>query len=387
MEADKRHRRWGIAAIVCAVMLGFVMVFLAIVMTRGLPDVEGKITYQLENRPLVLEGLTQGQAAIGSADEVKAAYGDGTSAPIASMAKLITASVALEKNSNLDQVIVLDEKDLSFYYNAVNVNGSRLQVAVGQQLTLRQMYEALLVVSANNMADSLVYHLFGSQENYKAAAEKWLAENGLNETKIGADASGLDPGTISTPSDMIKVGQIVLDNPIISKIVAIEKTTFPLEGEVENTNELLGEGYFGIKTGNTREAGSCLLFATNYEGETILGVLMGQNKSDIFNIARDLTKQAQSNFALTTIPAGTIVGKYDLPWGGEAIATTVGEVSKMTWGNPEIIVDLKSYRQQSFVSEVGTLTLADESTVLEVKTATSNADIFWRLGHLDQLEW
>lgn len=387
MEMKRRSRLWGIVAIVCAVILGLVMVFLAIVMTRELPEVEGEITYQNEEKPLVLTGLTQGQAAIGSVDEVKAIYGGNNVAPIASMAKLITSSVALEKNSNLDQVIIFDDNDVAFYQKAISVNGSRLKVVAGEQMTLRQMHEALLMVSANNIADSFVYHLFGTQENYKIAAEAWLKENGLEDTKIGLDASGLDPGTVSTPADMIKIGQIVLRNPVISQIVSMEKATFPLEGEVENTNELLKEGYFGIKTGNTNEAGSCLLFATKYENETIIGVLMGQQLKKVFDTAREIVVQTQNNFALTTIPAGTVVGKYDFPWGGEGVITTTEEISAVTWGDAEVEIKVNPYRQQSFVTNVGTLSLSDKTTNLEVKTTTSNADIFWRLTNINHLKW
>lgn len=356
-------------------------------MTRGLPDVEGEITYKNDGKVFQIANMETGQAAIGSEEELKAVYGNNSAAPTASMIKVVTSMVALQKDSDLDQVIVLDDNDVAFYRNTFAVNGSRLQVSAGEQLTLRQMHEALLLVSANNIADSLVYHLFGTQDNYRVAANKWLANNGLSNTVIGIDASGLDPSTVSTPSDMIKIAQIALENPTVSQIVKMKKATFPFEGEVENTNKLLDDGYHGIKTGNSNEAGSCLIFATQYEDETIVGALMGQPYDTTFDKAKELVGQIQGSFSQITIPAGTVVGKYSLPWGGEGVITTTYGVSKFTWSDAEANIEVKPYQQQSFVQEVGTLELSGVVTPLEVKTVTANADMLWRLSHLDQLKW
>lgn len=246
MEMKPRRHKWGVVVIVCAVILAVLVVCSAIIMTRQLPEVGGDITYQPDETPLEITGLTQGQAAIGSEHEVKAVYGGDIQAPIASMAKVVTALVVLNSGVNLDQVIIIDEQDVAFYRQAVAVGGSRLQVVVGEQLTLQQMLEALMVVSANNMADSLVYHLFDTHENYQIRAGEWLDSHGLSNTVIGSDASGLDAGTMSTPSDMIKIGQLALEDSVLSQIVKIRKATYVLEGEVENTNELLEDGYFGI---------------------------------------------------------------------------------------------------------------------------------------------
>ncbi|MDL2327680.1 serine hydrolase [Ruminococcaceae bacterium OttesenSCG-928-A11] len=389
MKLEGFYRKQAIALIVFIVTVVSLAVFLILVITRDLPEVNAEVTYKYEGKLLTLDniGLEQGQAGVGSSTEVKAIYGGDEMAPIASLAKVITSVVAMQKESDLEKIITLDEKDLEFYREAVRTGGSRLKVEVGEQLSLKQMHEALLIVSANNIADSLVYHLFDNQDDYRAAAEEWLNDNGLKNTKIGVDASGLDPSTMSSPSDMIKIGQIVAKNSEISRIVRATTTSLPLEGEVENTNKLLGEGYYGIKTGNTTEAGSCLLFLTQHEGEEIIGILMGQPFNSTFDIAKTLVQHVKDNFSLATILSGTVVGMYDLPWGGYGQVVTSQEISAMTWGDIDVDIEIKPYRHGYYMGEVGTLKFADKETSLKLKSEISDANLFWRITHLNQLKW
>lgn len=387
MKLERSGRVQKIVTICCTAILVMLVVFLTLVATRDLPEVNGEAIYEQEEKPLVLTGLSSGQAGIGSRSKIKAVYGGDRMAPIASLTKLVTSAVAMEQEDDLDKIITLDEVDVSFYEQAVIAGGSRMQIIAGEQLSLRQMHEALLIISANNIADSFVYHLFGNFESYKVAAEEWLNKNGLEYTRIGLDASGLDAGTVSSPSDMIRIGQIVLDNPEISKIVKMRATSFPLEGEVKNTNELLDEGYFGIKTGNTDEAGSCLLFVTQHEGQDIIGILMGQPFNSTFDTAKMLVEQVKASFSRVIIPAGTIVGKYDLPWGERSDIATVYDVDVSTWDDADIEIEIKPYRQNSYVKEVGVLKLGGKETSLELKSEIHGANIFWRVVNIGQLKW
>lgn len=386
MKLGRRRYKNGVIA-VCVCLVIFLAAFLAVVMTRDLPKVEAEITYSQEAKPLTIAELATGQAAIGSNSEVKAIYGEDNAAPTASMAKVITSLVALQNSDDLDKVITLDGVDEEFYNHAVRVNGSRLQVVAGEQLTLRQMHEAMLIVSANNIADSLVYHLFGGQDGYRAAAENWFRQNGLEKTKIGADASGLDSGTVSSPSDMIKIGQIALENSTIRQIVKMKTASFPLESEVENTNKLLNDGYFGIKTGNTIEAGSCLLFATQYENEDVIGVLMGQPFNSTFDAAKMLVEQVKNNFVDINISADTTVGKYVLEWGEEVDIVTTQEVNGRTWGGTEVAIEVKPYQLNTINQAVGSLSLAGKTTNLETKNPVAGPSLLWRLMNLEKLVW
>jgi D-alanyl-D-alanine carboxypeptidase len=152
------------------------------------------------------------------------------------------------------------------------------------------MLAGMIVASSNNLADSIVYHHFGSFNNYKKAAMEYLRARGLKETVIGADASGLDAGTKSTARDLFELGRLALENEVVRELVArqSEDLLYTME-DVQTTNHSLARGYSGIKTGYTGEAGYCLLFSKEVEGKTVIGVVLGagsdqarQDKADEF---------------------------------------------------------------------------------------------------------
>src|SRR6202000_3181558 len=99
----------------------------------------------------------------------------------------------------------------------------------------------------------------GSEANFLPVARAWLASHGLTST-ILTDCTGLNPQNTSTPTDLIALGKIALDNPIIAPLVRTKSATLPIVGAIKNTNNLLGvAGIDGIKTGTLTKAS--LLFS------------------------------------------------------------------------------------------------------------------------------
>jgi D-alanyl-D-alanine carboxypeptidase (penicillin-binding protein 5/6) len=368
-----------------------IIAFLTVVISRDLPAVPGQVTYQQAQGSWQLSWPGQGQAAIGTlSDGVKATSGGNSPRPIASLAKVITTLVALETESFCgdSETVVRDQIDVDFWRATVAQNGSNLYVVVGEQLTERQMLEALLIVSANNMADSLVRRVFGDQAHYQAAAERWLAENDLLDTRIGADASGLDPGTVSTPSDMVKIGQLALKNPLIADIVRQTSATFPTVGEVKNSNKLLSAGYRGIKTGNSNEALACLLFAEDFAGQTLIGVVMGQQFGTATDAAQALVDSYKQGLTEITIPAGSVVGHYQTPWGQTAVAITVTDLTTQTWPNQQPQITLDAITPPEYGNKnIGTIELGTASAPIRLDDTITQPDIVWRLQNLDHLKW
>lgn len=231
-----------------------------------------------------------GGAAIGSvADGLLArSSNDEQLRPTASMAKVIAALAILQKQPlDSDQggpTYTITARDVADYQAYVSKGGSVLPVYQGMRLTEYQALQAMLLPSANNIADMLTERVFGSASAYQAYAQNMLHKMGLNRT-IVADASGFSSSTVSTPSEMVMIGIAALKIPVIAEIVAEPQAQLPGAGTVTNTNKLLGiDGVVGIKTGTTDSAGNCLLFAANYTAtdghqETIVGVIMGDTDS------------------------------------------------------------------------------------------------------------
>ena len=127
---------------------------------------------------------TKGQAAVGiNPSGVLASYGLQTPVPIASTAKIITVLSVLKKYPlKLHQtgpVITMSAADVSLYTNYVAGDGSVVPVTDGETLTQYQMLQAILLPSANNIADSLAIWAFGSLENYAKFANSYARQLGL----------------------------------------------------------------------------------------------------------------------------------------------------------------------------------------------------------------
>lgn len=185
--------------------------------------------------------------------------------PVASLAKIITAlAIMKEKPLQVGEqgpVITLNDQDIAIYREYVRKNGSVVPVADGQQISQYQALQAILMVSANNMSDSVVQRIFGSTEAYASYANQMLKDLGLKNTTV-ADASGYSPDTVSTAEDMARLGYLYLQNPVLREIAMSPGATIPVAGQIPNYNSFMNEdGIVGLKVGDTDEAGKCLLVA------------------------------------------------------------------------------------------------------------------------------
>jgi serine-type D-Ala-D-Ala carboxypeptidase (penicillin-binding protein 5/6) len=345
----------------------------------------------------------QGQAALGIVgDSTVSTHGHQTPAPTASTAKLITALVVLQARPlQLGQsgpMITLSANDVAIYNGYVAQDGSLVKVQAGEQISEYQMLEAMLLPSANNMADSLAIWAFGSLENYSKAANQYLEDKGLTGTHVGSDASGFDPGTVSTAGDLVRIGKLVMQAPLLAQIVGQPAASgIPMAGNVKNVNFLLGTaGIIGIKTGNTDQAGGVYVSASqvkvNGRPVTIVTALMGS--PTLFQALKDsipLIQSAQANFKTAVIiRPGTVAGSYRLPWGGSVSAVADRNLALSGWAGSDIpfTVSLRSIPADARAGRtVGSLTVKESavngrvSIPIILKTAPPEPSLSWRLTH------
>jgi D-alanyl-D-alanine carboxypeptidase (penicillin-binding protein 5/6) len=272
--------------------------------------------YALKSEVLELDCAGIKAGAIGTLESgIVASCGDTSALPTASMAKTITALVTLEHSNDVDKVIVLDDDDYSIWQSVFQLNGSNIRIFVDEEVTLKKLLTGMMVASANNLAESIVRHEFGSFESYKQAATQYLQQHNLLDTRIGTDASGFDESTVASAANMIEIGRLALQNVVLSEIVRSQTVEFPRVGggiEIETTtNPLLKDGYIGIKTGYTDEAGDCILFAKRVHDQFVgIGVVMGANYQAIkYSDAEHYTSSlAQAIAEQTIVERGATVG-------------------------------------------------------------------------------
>jgi D-alanyl-D-alanine carboxypeptidase (penicillin-binding protein 5/6) len=159
---------------------------------------------------------------------------------------------------------------------------SVVAVGAGEQLTERQLLEALLIPSGNNIARMLAAQVAGSETRFLVEMNAEARALGMHHT-FYTDPSGFDPSTVSTAADQLRVFRRAMRFPIFRQIVSMSSVTLPVAGTLTNFNPLIAEGYAG-KTGSDSAAGGCLAFFTDVTVSgrrlTAVGVVTGQGEGD-----------------------------------------------------------------------------------------------------------
>lgn len=338
-----------------------------------------------------------GQAAFGADGYgVLASKAAEKPVPMASVTKVITALAVLEKKplklGEQGPVITLTAEDVSLYNKYFSMDGAVVPVAAGGTMTQYQALQALLLPSANNIADTLVLWAFGSMESYTRQANLLVDKLDMTQTNV-SDASGFSPLTVSTPSDLIKLGDASLDNPIIAEIIAQQSAVFPGVGEIRNVNNFLGQsGIRGIKTGSTEEAGGCYLAAADImvgnQKITVIAAVMGAStRPEAMRGSLPLIQSAPAQFRTVNIlKAGQEVGTVVTKWGEMTSLVAEKDISVTPWNGTAVSPKAVKKPVQAPATQntsAGELTMTFNNKLqtakLYTKTSLSGPSVWWRL--------
>jgi D-alanyl-D-alanine carboxypeptidase (penicillin-binding protein 5/6) len=335
-------------------------------------------------------------AAIGY-DGLLAQAGTPDAVPMASITKIVTALTVLDAHPISDDdpgpAVTMSAADVASYRDYIARNGSVAPVSAGWTFTERELLEIMLIDSANNYATTLATWAFGSTDAYLAAAQAWLAKNGLSSITV-VDTSGLDPGSTGAVGDIVRLGELALENPVMAEIVGTKSIEIHDIGTVENTNGLIGhEGIDGIKTGTLDSFGANLLFSSSIEvgAETIelVGVVLGGPDHPTINAAiTELITQAKAGFhEIQLVAAGDVLASYTTPWDAEAHAVAGESAAVVVWGDTPVtatatVNGIRLAREGDSVGQA--VFTAGQQTVtvpLVLSTDVEDPGPWWRLGH------
>ncbi|MDQ6691361.1 MAG: D-alanyl-D-alanine carboxypeptidase, partial [Candidatus Dormibacteraeota bacterium] len=187
------------------------------------------------------------------------AHSDSTPRPMASVAKVMTALVVLDDHplADLDPgpPIAIQPGDVQEYQANLADGQSVVKVVEGEVLSEFQLLEGLLIPSGNNLAGVLARWDAGSTDGFVARMNLKGIALGMKRTHF-ADASGFSERTVGTAGDLVLVGEALMANPVLARIVGQGQADLPVIGTVFNVDYALGsEGIVGIKTGAAPRAG------------------------------------------------------------------------------------------------------------------------------------
>lgn len=347
MAQQKKHAprrlRW-LALLFCVALIGYLYLIVAHAPALDLRPSAVQPPTSSTTAQGNLAWPAYGEAAVGAQGYgVLATHGKQTPVPTASTAKIMLALSVLkvqplQPDQTFKPVITLSQRDVDIYNHFVAEDGSVALVQAGEQISEYQALQALLLPSANNMADSLAIWAFGSTAAYTKYANNYAAQLDLKGAHFD-DPSGYSPKTVSTAEDLIKLTLVAMENPVFRDIVAQPSARIPVAGTIYNVNGLLGKhDIIGVKTGNTDEAGGVFVVAStrviNGKELTVVAAVMGgPNLVRAMLDSVPLVQSAKQNFIAQTILAkGSTVGSYTVPWNDKKIPLkTTTDLQIITW--------------------------------------------------------
>jgi D-alanyl-D-alanine carboxypeptidase (penicillin-binding protein 5/6) len=201
--------------------------------------------------------------------EVLAADDERERLPMASITKLMTAIVALERAS-LDDVATVSRRTASIGESTINLRP-------GERVTLRDLIRAALIQSANDAANAIAAYVGrGSVERFVELMNARARQLGLTDTHF-ANPDGLDaPGHVSSARDVTKLARVAMNKPFIRETVGLQTAT--AAGRTLHTwNDLLSRfpNLIGVKTGHTNGAGWSQVAAARGGGVTVYATVLG----------------------------------------------------------------------------------------------------------------
>jgi len=230
----------------------------------------------------------------------------------ASTTKIVTAILTLE-NSNLDNKVIAS-------YDAVMsipAGYSSANIQIGEELTVEQLLQVLLVHSANDAANILAEYIGGSIDSFVSMMNTKIHELGLVNTNFTNTYGKHDDNHYTTAYDLAMIMKYCMKNEDFRRIAGSASCAIPTTNKYgtrlyTSTNSLIipnDRNYYkhltAGKTGFTTQAGDCLVSCSYKDNlELICVILDGKvvnNVSTRFSETRTLYEYGYLNYSLETL--------------------------------------------------------------------------------------
>ncbi|MEG3122406.1 D-alanyl-D-alanine carboxypeptidase family protein [Sphingomonas sp. GB1N7] len=192
----------------------------------------------------------------------------------ASLTKMMTMFLTFEALAKGD---LEPDASIAISRHAANQPPSRLGIAAGKTLSVRNALRIIAVDSANDVTVAMAEALAGSEKNFVSRMNAATGRLGLRNTHF-ANATGLkNPGNRTTARDMATLSLALIHRyPEYYSYFATRNVRWNTR-TMRNHNHLLGKvtGVDGIKTGYTVDAGYNLAASAKRNGVRIVVIVLG----------------------------------------------------------------------------------------------------------------
>lgn len=207
--------------------------------------------------------------------EILWARGEREPRPSASLTKLMTAMVAADLATSLDQPVTVPIEATQ-----LESDSTLMGLSPGEVVTVRDLMYGMFLLSGNDAAEALA-RAFGDREHFLGLMNDKAAALGMRDSHF-TNPSGLDdPGLRTTAYDMAVAATTIADRyPQLLALASARDQILPgtathKEFYLHSLIKLVSvyPGATGLKTGYTDDAGYCLI-GTATRGDRHLAVVL-----------------------------------------------------------------------------------------------------------------
>ncbi|PIC80825.1 hypothetical protein CSV75_03310 [Sporosarcina sp. P18a] len=218
------------------------------------------------------------------------------SLPIASMTKLMTQYIVLNtiKNGTISWETIYQPSP-TVLNMAQFASAAKLGMQANESYTVRELFTAMTIISANDAALALAEMVGGTEEEFVAMMNEQARAFKLKKTVFfnphGLDGDYLGRGegknNLASAKDLaIIADRLIQTHPEVLEFTSMTHFISKQGVKMWNTNLLLPgmrmqmNGVDGLKTGYTDAAGSCFTGSGVFNGERVISVLIGVEEVD-----------------------------------------------------------------------------------------------------------
>lgn len=193
--------------------------------------------------------------------------------PIASITKLMTAMVVLDRGLDLDARVVISSEDMD------HLKGTHSRLRPGATLSRDELLLLALMASENRAAAALARTYPGGTEAFVAAMNAKAREIGMLDSHF-EDSTGLNSGNVASPPDLARLVKSAYEYPLIREYSTRDQAEVSVLGhtlQYRSTNSLIRGHSWNIalqKTGFINEAGRCLVMHVRLASKDLVMILL-----------------------------------------------------------------------------------------------------------------
>ncbi len=193
--------------------------------------------------------------------------------PIASITKLMTAMVVLDRSLDLDARVVISSEDMD------QLKGTHSRLRPGATLTRDELLLLALMASENRAAAALARTYPGGTPAFIAAMNEKAMSIGMSDSHF-EDATGLTSANVSTAPDLARLVKAAYEYPLIRDYSTRDQAQVSALGQTlqyRSTNSLIRGHTWDIalqKTGFINEAGRCLVMHVRLGSKDLVMILL-----------------------------------------------------------------------------------------------------------------